>query len=145
MALTEKQEKFCLVYVETGNASEAYRQAYDAENMKATTINRKAKEVMDNGKIKARLQELRAPAVEKALLTLEGHLDVMQWLRDQAVQMGNISAAITAEMGRAKAAGLHVTKVEQKTELSGPEGTPIKIAIQTALTNLEMRIRSGEI
>ena len=48
-------------------------------------------------------------------------------------------------MGRAKAAGLHVTKVEQKTELSGPEGTPIKIAIQTALTNLEMRIRSGEI
>ena len=145
MALTEKQEKFCLVYVETGNASEAYRQAYDAENMKATTINRKAKEVMDNGKIQARLQELRAPAVEKALLTLEGHLDVMQWLRDQAVQMGNINAAITAEMGRAKAAGLHVTKVEQKTELSGPEGTPIKIAIQTALTNLEMRIRSGEI
>jgi hypothetical protein len=113
--------------------------------MKPESVHRKAKEVMDNVKITARISELREPAVEKALLTLEGHLDVMQWLRDQAVQMGNINAAITAEMGRAKAAGLHVTKVENKTEYSGPDGQPIKVAIQTALTNLEMRIRSGEI
>ena len=27
--LTPKQESFCLAYIETGNASEAYRQAYD--------------------------------------------------------------------------------------------------------------------
>ena len=26
--LTPKQEKFCQVFIETGNASEAYRQAY---------------------------------------------------------------------------------------------------------------------
>ena len=31
--LTPKQEKFAQVYVECGNASEAYRQAYNAENM----------------------------------------------------------------------------------------------------------------
>ncbi|SQE31532.1 Terminase small subunit [Mannheimia haemolytica] len=27
--LTPKQEAFCLAYIETGNASEAYRQAYE--------------------------------------------------------------------------------------------------------------------
>lgn len=37
--LTPKQETFCLAYIETGNASEAYRQAYDAENMKPDTVN----------------------------------------------------------------------------------------------------------
>ena len=31
--LTPKQEAFVLAYIETGNASEAYRRAYNAENM----------------------------------------------------------------------------------------------------------------
>ena len=37
MSLTPKQEAFCLAYMETGNASEAYRRAYDADNMKPAT------------------------------------------------------------------------------------------------------------
>lgn len=41
MALTQKQEAFALAYFETGNASEAYRRAYNAENMKPESINRK--------------------------------------------------------------------------------------------------------
>ena len=57
--LTIKQEKFCHVYMETGNASEAYRQAYSCSQMKPETINRKAKELIDNGKVTARLQVLK--------------------------------------------------------------------------------------
>ena len=56
--LTPKQESFCLAYIETGNASEAYRQAYNAKNMKPETINRKAKVELDKGKIRARVEEL---------------------------------------------------------------------------------------
>ena len=37
--LTPKQETCGLAYIETGDASEAYRQAYDAENMKPDTVN----------------------------------------------------------------------------------------------------------
>lgn len=59
MKLTVKQENFCNYYVESGNASEAYRKAFSCENMKAETINRKAKELMDNGKITARVKELQ--------------------------------------------------------------------------------------
>lgn len=60
MGLTIKQEAFCEKYIETGNASEAYRQSYDAGNMKPESVNRKAKELLDNGKIAARVAELRA-------------------------------------------------------------------------------------
>jgi len=34
MKLTIKQEKFCNLYIELGNASEAYRQSYNCEKMK---------------------------------------------------------------------------------------------------------------
>ena len=40
--MTPKQEHFARLYVETGNASEAYRQAYNAENMKPETVTNEA-------------------------------------------------------------------------------------------------------
>jgi phage terminase small subunit len=58
--LTQKQENFCLAYVETGNASGAYRDAYDAELMKVTTIRVKASELLADARIQARVQDLRA-------------------------------------------------------------------------------------
>lgn len=71
MALTQKQEAFCLAYIETGNASEAYRRAYDTARMKPESVNRLAKALMDNVKIRSRLAELHAPALEKAGATVE--------------------------------------------------------------------------
>ena len=58
--LRPKQESFCLIYIETGNATEAYRKTYNCEKMLPATINRKAKECLDNGKITARIEELLA-------------------------------------------------------------------------------------
>lgn len=57
--LTPKQERFCQVYLDTGNASEAYRQAYNTSKMKSESINRKAKELTDHVKVSARIQNLR--------------------------------------------------------------------------------------
>ena len=112
--LTQKQEVFCLAYIETGNASEAYRRAYAAEKMKPESINRKAKELMDSGKIAARIAELRAPAVAKAGITLEQHLADLQRLRDLAEADGKYSAAVSAELARGKASGLHVERVQHE-------------------------------
>lgn len=64
--LTEKQEKFCLAYLESGNASDAYRKSYDASGMKSETIHREAKTLLDNPKIAARVKELRDAAAERA-------------------------------------------------------------------------------
>ena len=57
--LTQKQENFCLAYIGTGNASEAYRTAYEAEGMTKVSVNRESKSVMDNPKIAARLAEFQ--------------------------------------------------------------------------------------
>jgi phage terminase small subunit len=57
--LTPKQEKFCCRYIETGNASEAYRYAYNTSRMKSDSVNRKAKELLDHVKISARISELQ--------------------------------------------------------------------------------------
>jgi phage terminase small subunit len=112
MALTPKQEKFCLVYIETGNASEAYRQAYSAGKMSAASINRTAKELMDNPKIASRVKELQAPAAEKAQVTLEQHLNDLKRLRDLAESDQKWQAAIAAEVNRGKASGLYTEKHE---------------------------------
>lgn len=71
MILTPKQEKFCQEYVQCGNASEAYRRAYNAANMKTETIHRKAKEVIDNGNVSARISELNAEIKSKAIASAE--------------------------------------------------------------------------
>lgn len=60
MALRPKQEKFCQEYIKCGNASAAYRKAYNTQAMKPETVNRKAKELIDLGKISARIAELNS-------------------------------------------------------------------------------------
>jgi phage terminase small subunit len=144
MKLTPKQENFCNAYIELGNASEAYRLAYDIGDMKSATINRAAKQLMDNSKITTRIQELRAPVVEAAKMSLEGHLADLKMMRDLALAEKQYSAAINAETQRGKAAGYYVTRTENKTELSGPDGAAISIELDEALTNIELRIRGED-
>lgn len=108
--VTPKQDAFCLAYMETGNASEAYRRSYSCENMKQDTVRRKANELLENGKITARLDELRAPAIEAAQMTLEGHLRDLKRLRDLAEGEGKYSAAVAAEIARGKASGFYVER-----------------------------------
>ena len=112
MALTAKQENFCIAYLETGNASEAYRRAYSTSKMKPESVNRLAKALIDNVKIVSRLSDLRAPAVKKAQITLEQHLNDLKRLRDLAESGEKYGPAIQAEMARGKASGLYVDKVE---------------------------------
>lgn len=69
MALTPKQESFCLAYLETGNASEAYRRSYSAGGMKPETINKRASELLANGDVAGRLKELNKAAVTAAVMT----------------------------------------------------------------------------
>lgn len=112
--MTPKQEAFALTYVETGNASAAYRSAYNIKPMiKPETVWVKACELLKNGKVAARVAELQAPAAQKAGITLQSHLGELEALRELAKQRGQFAAAITAEIARGKASGVHVEKSEQ--------------------------------
>lgn len=75
MALTPKQEAFCLVYLKTGNASEAYRQAYNAANMKPDSINVNASKLLASAKVALRLSELNRAAVTDAVMTRQEALE----------------------------------------------------------------------
>jgi len=71
MKLTPKQEKFCLEYVRTGNASDAYRASYSADKMKSETVNSKASLLLSKDKIRARVEELQAEAQRRTEVTID--------------------------------------------------------------------------
>jgi phage terminase small subunit len=108
--MTPKQEAFAVAYVETGNASEAYRRAYDASRTKPDVVHVKASQLLADGRVAVRVKELQAKAAEKAGITLESHLADLQRLRDIAQQRGQLAAAIGAEIARGKAAGVHIER-----------------------------------
>jgi phage terminase small subunit len=113
--MTPKQENFCLAYLETGNASEAYRRAYDAENMKPETVNRKAFDLLENGKIGARVQQLQAEHRRAHNVTVASLTAELEEARTLAITNGQASAAVQATMGIAKLHGLLVERTEVKT------------------------------
>lgn len=67
--ITQKQENFCLAYIETGNASEAYRRAYNTSKMKTESINVKASELLSDVKVSVRVKELREEAEKRSEVT----------------------------------------------------------------------------
>lgn len=75
MGLTPKQERFCLAYLETGNASEAYRRAYNASKMKPNSINVNASKLLADAKVTLRLKELNESAVSSAVMTRKEALE----------------------------------------------------------------------
>lgn len=105
-SLTPKQEAFCQRYQETGNASEAYRLSYNAKAMKPETVNRSAKELLDNRKIAARLEELRAAVQTAHGVTIASLLAELEEARGVARGREQAAAMVQATMGKAKLAGL---------------------------------------
>lgn len=113
MRLTLKMENFCLAYIANGGiASDAYRSAYNSENMNSNVIRQRAFDLMNNPKIIARLDELRAPVTKAAQISLANHLSDLLDIRDKALAAGNFSAAVAAEVARGKASGLYVERTE---------------------------------
>lgn len=121
--LTPKQENFCLAYLETGNASEAYRKSYNASKMKDAVINVKASELLANGKIRVRIAELRKPAVDRHNVTIDSLLFELEETRSVALKASTpqASAAVAATMGKAKLLGLLDKSVDDDTAAPEPK------------------------
>lgn len=64
--LVINREKFCHYYIETGNASEAYRKAYPCSvNWKDGTVRKRAFDLLKNSDVASRLNELQVEACER--------------------------------------------------------------------------------
>lgn len=109
--------------METGNASEAYRQAYDAEKMKPETVSRSAHELIGNPKVTARLAELREGITKAHGVTVSSLIAELEEARQVGKNNNQASAMVTATLGKAKLSGLD--------KEIGPEGEaqPVKVEV----------------
>ena len=116
--MTPKQEQFARLYVETGNASEAYRQAYNADNMKPETVTNEAYKLLQDPDISAMVDDLKAEARQRHAVTVGDLLHELEQARAAALAAPTpqSSAAVSATMGKAKMLGLLVDKAEIKAE-----------------------------
>ncbi len=71
MALTSKQEMFCIEVIKQPTLSAAYRIAYDTIKMSDEVINKEASLLMKNRNITVRVNELRNKVTNKQLYTIE--------------------------------------------------------------------------
>lgn len=122
-ALTPKQEAFCQRYIETSNASEAYRLAYNSK-AKPATQHRSAHEVLAHPKVAARLAELRAKLETAHDVTVASLLTELEEARKVGKDRGQASAMVAATLGKARLAGLDKGAGEDD-----PETTPTRIEV----------------
>ena len=131
VSLTPKQENFCLAYLETGNASEAYRRAYDAENMKPDSVNVNASKLLADAKVALRLEELREPIMQRHNVTVDSLLAELEEARRLAIDTEAPAPAVSATMGKAKLLGLDKQVIDHQS--SDGSMSPTRIIIEAAL------------
>lgn len=114
MTLTAKQEKFCQGVAKGLTYSDAYREAYDAENMKAEVIQNKASDLMKRDDIRVRVDELRKRALKRYDLTVDDIISELEEAREIAKETKTSAAMVSASMGKAKLLGMVVDNVSAR-------------------------------
>ena len=117
--MTPKQADFVRWYFELGNASEAYKRAYNS-HAKPNTLHRKANDLLKHPVIKAEVQTMQAQARERNQVTIDNVVDELEEARQIAKQSGNAAAMVSATLGKAKVLGLVVDKQETNTKILTP-------------------------
>lgn len=104
--LNPKQEKFCQLYVQLGNGSEAYRQAYNS-TAKPESVHVRASELLSNSKVSVRVDEIREALRANHGITLQDLLKELEEARKAALsaETAQSSAAVNATMSKAKLLG----------------------------------------
>lgn len=118
MELTPKQEAFAQKYIELGNASEAYRQSYDAENMKSEAIHVEACRLLQDPNVALRVKELKELHLKRHCITIDSITQQLMDDRQFAREKDQAAVALNATVHTAKLHGL----LTDKTELTGKDG-----------------------
>lgn len=113
MKFTPKQEKFIqlFVYHDLTNTECAHRAGYAFPSVAATKMLNDPRYTH----IQTKIQELKELEQKKYEITFEKVARDLQKIRDAAMEDGTYGAAVQAELGRAKLAGLMIDKKEIKT------------------------------
>jgi len=115
MLQNPKEEKYCLIWHESGNKTKAYRESHpNSANWKDVTIHNKASALSKRGDIMARFSELQNEALASHGITIKSLLDELDEARVIAItaETPQSSAAISATMNKAKLVGLDKNVLE---------------------------------
>lgn len=108
--LTPKQEKFVQNIIQGMSQAEAYRNSYDTKRMSDKSIYEKASRLMADGKITARVKELRDQISQKSIMTAQERLE---WLTSIIMSNEETTAdKLKASDQMNKMQGEYVTKIE---------------------------------
>ena len=110
-ALTPKEHAFACAYVELGSASEAYRRAYDHNGTDATA-RRAAYDVLHRPRVTREIARLQEAHQIRHAITVDLLTDELETARLCAMDRGQVAAAVTAIMGKARLHGLLVDRKE---------------------------------
>lgn len=130
--LTQKQENFCLAYIKCGNASQAYRESYNAENMKPETINNKAYAMLTKGGIRARVEELRKMAQNEAIMTRQEALIRLSTIaRSSILDIADFSEDVVGEDENGDPVTATNWRIKNGADMSSDAATVIKSVTAT--------------
>lgn len=133
--VTEQQEKFCRVFVETGNASEAYRQSYKSDRKNANTVAVDASRLLDKPNVNRRIAMLRETHAKRHNVTVDSLVAELEQIKQIALsaETPQSSAAVAAVMGKAKLTGLDKQLIEMSGSLSVTLSNSQRAALDKAL------------
>lgn len=137
LTLTPKQERFCQLYIELGNASEAYRQSYDADSMNSNAVSVAASNLLDNPKITIRVEQIRKEHAMRHNITVDTLLLELEEARKTALDAKKlerlqVAAAVAATMGKAKILGFDkqiVDHVSSDGSMTPKDAQPTRIEL----------------
>lgn len=128
MSLSIKQEKFCNYYVESGNASDAYRRAYSCKGKSDNTIWVESSRLANNPKVALRISELRSEMQRRSDIT-----------KDEAV-------GILADIARANIVdALEIKSNEMFTTIVVKDVSALPIGIQRAILSVKSTDKGYEL
>ena len=136
--LTAKQEKFVQNLIKGMTQRQAYKNSYDAENMKDETIDNEASKLFNNNEVSARYQELMSKLEDEAIMTAKQR---MIWLSD--VVRGNVKhisyGGNGEEYENEAYIGDKIKAVDTLNKMSGEYTTKIEgnLDVTTITINLE--------
>mgnify|MGYP001306923085 CR=1 FL=1 len=118
--LTPKQERFAQLVAGGATYSDAYRGAYDVENMSDPSINTEASRLANDPKISPRIKALQESAAIAALWSLELSIKTKRQALKIGIDKGDSRAIIQASESLDRQFGLEPAR---KVDITSSDGT----------------------
>lgn len=118
--LKAREEAFALLYIQSRSVTESYMRVYAGHTKAAASRHRAvaaASRILGKPNVAKRIRELEEVARRKRETTVETIIDELEIARKAALSAGQVAAAVSATMGKAKVAGLIVDKQQIKQEV----------------------------